>query len=876
HAQGIPLANGDVGNVKWYQFKIPIHSPDLVVGSIQDFKSIRFLRMFFQGFKEPIVCRFATLDLVRGEWRKYSNNEDLLSPGEWIPDDVQSETSFDISAVNIEENGLRIPIHYVTPPGIEREMNLGTTNLTKMNEQSMVLKVTDLIDGDARAAYKTVDFDFRQYKKLKMFVHAEKSKENEYLKYGDLTVFIRIGADFTENFYEYEIPLTFTDWGTSSAEAIWPYSNEFDIDLQELVDVKHERNIKMRESGSTVNLSFPYYSYDGNNRITVCGSPNISDVEAIMIGVRNPKKTDLTGDDDGESKSAEIWVNELRLTDFNKKGGWATTNRIGVNLADLGNVILSGSYSSAGFGSIDKKLNETQKESITQFDIATNLEIGKFFPEKTGIRIPVHFDYSEARITPEYNPLDPDIKLQKDLKSYDSKSQKDSIKRLTLDYTQRKNINFINVRKDKVGASSKPRFYDVENFNVSYSYSEIYHRNIDIEYDLQKTYNGGIGYNFSGNPKNVKPFEKIGFISDNKAFQLIKDFNFYFLPKMFSFRTDMNRVNNEKKLRNKSMADVITFPYYYRTWDWTRVYDLKFDLAKSLTLNFSTNANSYIDEPSGSLNKNDKDYKLKRDTIIDQILSLGTMNRYSQSLGINYNVPINKIPLLDWLTMQAGYQSSYNWTASPQSIQDFMGNTIANNNTKLLSGNLDLVKLYNKIGYLKKINEGKKKTKKDRGKKSKDEPDGNQQDNKDTTKIQDKPEVNYLKLVSDNVLRILMGFRKASISYTENNGTSIPGFMPEPGPLGNDWNKNAPGFGFIFGKQPDGPEYFREWLTTSSRLNTAFITNYNNNLTLRGTFEPIKDLKIEITADRTYAQNFQEYYVADSILGDFKHSNSIE
>ncbi len=896
HAQGIPLPNGEIGNVKWYQFKIPVSQPDKVIGNIQDFKSIRFLRMFFKGFEKPIVTRFATFELVRGEWRKY--NHSLLAPGEYVPNDIQSQTIFDISAVNIEENGKRYPIPYVVPPGIEREINLGTTSLTRLNEQSMVLKVTDLIDGDARGAYKTTDFDFRQYKKLKMFVHAEKLKENEDPEYGDLTVFIRLGSDFTENYYEYEIPLTFTPWGTSASDpyGIWPEANNFDIDLDELVQVKHNRNIKMRTSGTTVSPSFPYVEYQGANKITVLGVPSISDVKAILIGVRNPKQNSLTSsNDDGDPKSAEIWVNELRLSDFNKKGGWAATARVAANLADLGRIVISGNYSTPGFGSIEKKINETQKETISQFDISTDLELGKFFPENSGVRIPLHFDYSELRSNPEYNPLDPDIKLKEDIKSYNLEDKQDSIKKITQDYVQRKNINFINVRKDRTGSARKARIYDFENFDFTYAYSEIYMRNIDVEFDLQKNYSGGFGYNFTTSPKNIKPFNKSKFLSKSGYFALIKDFNFYYLPKALSFRTDMNRLHNQKKYRNKSKGLIPMKTFYVKTWDWNRNYSLKFDLAQSLSLEYSAMANAYIDEPQGNPEKGTSEYKRNKDTIIDEILSFGTINRFTQALIINYNIPVNKIPLFDWINARASYQSNYSWTASPKSIQNQLGNQIENSNTKLLNGEFNLTKLYNKIPYLKKLDESNKRRRSSvsRPRRNIPEPEPDQQN--DTT--ESKPKVNYFKIIGDQILKILTGFKKGSINYTETSGTFIPGFFPQPSAFGNNWNYTpdtsifrdpdvfggsypkslAPGIGFVFGDQRDiRNDAFRYgWISPDTLLNQAYATKFTSSLTMRVTFEPLPDFRVEITADRAYSKNHEEYYRADS-LGRFNSYSPID
>jgi cell surface protein SprA len=864
HAVGIRLPNGTVGDVHWYQFKIPIRDPEKIIGGIQDFQSIRFLRMFMKGFERPMVLRFATLELVRGEWRRY--RYDLLSPGEYIPNDIQSETQFDIAAVNIEENGRRDPIPYVVPPGIEREINLGTTNLQQLNEQSMVLRVTNLIDGDARGAYKTTDFDFREYGKLQMFVHAEWMEQLNSNKDGDLTVFVRIGADLTENYYEYEIPLTFTPWYTSPGdpEAIWPASNSFDIDLQRLVNFKLQRNVALRTPGSGVFLNKPYFAYDGENKVTVLGSPTISDVKSIMIGVRNPKKTSFNTNDDGESKSAEIWVNELRLTDFNKQGGIAATARIKSDLADLGNISLSGLYSTPGYGSLEKKTSERSQEYIRNWDFSTNLQLGKFFPERFGIRIPMHFDYSQAKISPKYNQLDPDIILIEDLKTY-NKYDQDSIKSLNEDFVMRKNLNFINVRKDRVGASSKSNFWDIENFDATYSYSEIFTRNVDIEYHSEKTYRGGLGYNFNSNPKNYKPFSKMKAFR-GKAFALIKDINFTLLPKLFSFRTDMNREYSKRLLRNKSQYDVIIEPTYLKKWDWNRNYDLKWDLASSLRLDYKVDVKAYIDELPGSIEKDDPLYDEKKERVKSQLGQLGSKNLYVHNFSVNYTIPINKFPLLDWLNATARYQTNYKWQASPVSLQLRLGNQIENSNIIQLNGNASLDRLYDKVPFLKKAKESGRNKGRQAGPRT--PPQRKPDPAADTT--QTKPKKNYFKIVGNGFLKILMGVKRVSLSYNQGNGTYLPGFRPEPGIIGNNWGADAPGLGFVFGSQKDirGKAVQNEWISTDTLLNTAYVNKFNEQINFRATVEPFRDFKIEITADRSFSLVHQEYFKADA-NGDF-------
>ncbi len=863
------LANGERRSVTWYQFKIPVRDPDKVVGNIQDFKSIRFLRMFMKDFSEPVVLRFATLELVRGEWRKY--NQAMLEDGEYVVQ--EDESSFNIAAVNIEENGQRDPIPYVLPPGIRRERTVGTTTVNQQNEQSMVLEVCNLEDGFARAAYKTTDFDFRQYGRLKMFVHAEKSNIEDNYKTGDLTAFIRLGADFTENYYEYEVPLEFTEWGTGDRQDIWPEANEIDLLLSKLTDAKMRR-MKLRNEGNTdITNSMAFVVNDGKNRITVKGVPSLSDVKTIMIGVRNPKKTSFDDADDGLEKCAEIWVNELRLTGFDENSGWAATTRIRANLADLGTVTLAGSHSTPGFGSIEENVNERQQENSTQLAFSTNLELGKFFPEESGIKIPMHFDYSESRLRPQYDPMNPDIELNEMLDNTPA-SARDSILNRSEDLTVRKNINFMNVRKEKVGGGTgKPMPWDIENFNVSYAYSEVSKRSIDIEYDITKQYQGGLGYNFNTNPEPVTPLKSVSFLQ-GEWFKPLREFNFNYLPQMFSFRTEMNREYNERLLRSKSIGDVKLEPTYLKNWDWRRIYNLQYNLTRSIKIDYSANANAFIDEPPGVIDRDADNYSAIQDTIRQELFNFGTIDRYNQTLNATYKVPIDKIPAFDWTSLQARYSANYTWQASAQSVQERLGNSIENSNNIQLNGNFRLSKLYDKIGYLEEL--GKTSRRRSRGGPG---GRGNPRNRSQEEQEQDSTKKNQIfKKILDNTLMILTGIKDASINYNETNGTLLPGFMPEPTMVGNRLDDMAPGLGFVFGSQKDirYKAARNGWITYDTLLNNPYMTKNNKNLTYRVRIEPYRDFRIELTGNQTESMSHTSYFKAgaDSTFASFSPQES--
>ncbi len=699
--------DGTKSSVDWYQFRIPINDWESKVGPIQDFKTIRFMRMYLTGFDESVILRFAKLDLVRGEWRRYQfpltqGGEDLSSP-------EPRQGILDVSAVNIEENAGKIPVNYVLPPGIDRVIDPTNPQLRQLNEQSILMKVQDLDDGDARAVFKNIYLDIRQYKKLKMEVHAEAIEDCGILDDDDLVAFIRVGSDYKDNYYEYEVPLKVTPPGRydndlyEDRRIVWPSENRFEIQLSIFQDVKQSRNDQMRVLNSTVYYNTVYSIIDGKgNRVSVKGNPNLSNVRTIMLGIRNPKAGDNPAEDDGMPKCGEIWLNELRLTDFNQEGGWAANGRMTAKLADLGTVTMAGNTSTPGFGSIEKKVNERSKEQVLQYDISSNLELGKFFPENSGVTIPMFIGFSESVINPQYNPLDPDIPLQSALRNAETKKEKKKIKETAQDYTKRKSINFTNVRKQKLQGT--PRVYDLANFTLSYSYSEIFSRNINTEYDVQKKQRGALNYNFNTRPLNVQPFARAN-IFTAPSLRILKDMNFYFYPSRFSFRTDLNRNYGERKIRNLANPDFKIDTIVSKNFLWNRYYDVKFDLTRALKIDFSATNTSRIDEPAGVYRKDHGDYEQKRDSLWREILTGGRNTRYTHNLNVSYTVPINKIPLLNWLTLNARYGATYTWDVGPVTADTIdLGNVLKNSNNFQLNGQMNMTNLYNKVGYLKEVN----------------------------------------------------------------------------------------------------------------------------------------------------------------------------
>ncbi len=851
----VDSTQGPSFGTRWIQFKIPIQNYSEKVGTIEDFKSIRFLRTFLTGFEDPIVCRFASFELVRGEWRRYLND---LSTGT-EQSFVNNFTQFDISVVNYEENAHRSPVPYNLPPGIERETMYGATSFTQQNEQAMVLKIRDLEDGDARAAFKNVTMDMRNYEKIEMYAHAESIEEYGLLN-DSLHLFLRVGSDYINNYYEYSIPLKTTDWYVSkeNREAIWPIENRIDLPLTLLQSVKQERN----------NLDFPFdsvYTYLENSgrAVSIVGNPNLGNIKTIMLGVRNPIETNAQN---GESQSGEIWVNELRLTGFNEKGGWAARTQVRLRLADFANIAFAGSISTVGFGSLEKNISERNLEDSRRYNLTASVELGQLFSPESNVRFPMYVSVSESKDSPQYNPLDPDILLATSLDVAEKEGgqiARDSLERIVQDYTKIKSINFTNVRKERPAGKNNSKIYDLENFSLSYSYNEVNSSNINTEYLIRKDHMGGVGYNFNTTPKNIKPFSKAKLLKKGKYLRLIKDFNFYYLPKQFSFRTDFNKSYLESKMRNTSGLDLDLPAMYSKLFTMSRIYNMKYDITRSIKLNFSARNQSIVDEPYGKIETREQ-----RDSIWSNILSLGRPTDYHHNFDIRYTVPISKIPILSWINSSINYDADYDWRSSSLAAQSY-GNTIQNNNSIKLNTQFNLTSLYNKVPFLKKaLSNNNSKTR---------VPTRNSIKNIDGDDSVDEDLDQKFKILN-HIAKGLFSVKNFSISYTESNGTLLPGFLPETQFFGlnNPFSAPAPTLGFVLGSQSDIRMNAANngWLTTDTLLNYLYTQTFSNNLNLRATVEPVSRFKIMFTGSRRYSENENEYFrntSADLLNPVFEH-----
>ncbi len=861
--------------VNWYQFKIPIASPTSKVNGIQDFRSIRFIRMFMNNFSEEVTLRFARLELIRGEWRPYLR--EMWTPGDYIQDE-ESGTIFNIGAVNIEEND-----NYMVPPGINRQVNIQTQNLARLNEQSMVLEVCNLKDGDARAAFRNTSFDVLSYKKLRMFVHAHETDPSKPLNDNDLTCFVRLGTDFENNYYEYEVPIKVSPFGSGAADDVWPEANNVIIDFDKIRSLKVTRPGGLATGGTT-----PYTVPDPDDpsrRITIVGNPSLSDIKTIMIGVRNPWKDDPTHQwqpDDGLEKCAEVWVNELRLTDFDDFGGWAAQGRVTAQLADFANVAMSGGISTPGFGSIEKRISDRQRETIKSFDASATVQLGKFFGSNSGVTLPMYVGYGDMIIDPMFDPLNPDI-LMKNLKAEDLERARN----ISRDYTQRKSINFTNVRINKKREGAKPHFWDIGNWSYTFSYSQTYKRDINTEFNTFKDYRTNLNYAYSPNSKPWKPFSKIKFIRKSKWLKLVKDFNLYTKPKSISIRTNIDRTYNESQIRGNYNA--LTLPQFYKTFNWNRGYDIKYDITKALKVDFSASNNAIIAENEKWVNQDwyPDQYQNFKDTVSQSIRNWGTTMQYGHGLNVSYQLPLNKFPLTDWINVSTKYSVAYDWTRAPLA-QAELGNTVQNSRKVNWNGQANLVNLYNKIPYFKKVNRKYGRGRSNSARRQIKKPSLKKPSGSDEPEEEEEKEFK----VFEQLARVIMMLKNVNMTYSTTDGVLLPGYTPSTNIVGMSPGFNAPGLEFILGGYQrydllgdttgnDFAQYVADnnWMirdSNSQRLNTQYTNNHAQNMTGKATIEPIGGIRIDLNLNRNMSVNRTDNFRWNDSLSMYQHQNPME
>lgn len=855
----IPGASyGETTPARWIQFKIPVAQFESKIGPISDFKSIRFMRMFLTGFEDEITVRFGSLDLVRGEWRRYLNT---LDPLETTDQNNLDTTDFDVQAVNIQENSQRSPIKYVSPPGVVLEQLYNNNTVIPQNEQALALRVsgTGLEPGDARAVFKNVSVDMRQFKKLRMFLHAEAlPADGMPLNTNEMIGFIRFGNDFTENFYQIEVPLYVSAPGSGTPELVWPTANDIDLPLDLLTQLKvisrthtflpGEILYRVEDPANPINL-----------KIGVRGNPNFGMVRTLMVGVKN--NTLIGKNADGipftpRDIKGEAWFNELRLSDMDNKGGMAAVINFDTNLADFATISATGKMSTIGFGTLEQGTNERSREDIQQYNIVTNFSLGKLLPKKWGLNLPFNYAIGEETITPQYDPFNQDLKLQQLLDNTFNQAEKDNIRDRAIDYTKRKSINFIGLKRER-GEKQKPHIYDPENVTLSYSYNEVARHNYEIDKFIDQQVNTTADYAFAFQPKPLEPFKKSKFLKKSEYWKLLSDFNFNYLPTNISFSSSIIRQYNKQQFRQVEVEGIALDPLYRRNYLFNYQYGFNYSLTKGLKVNYTAATNNIVRNYLNENNEPINDVSLWTD-----YWNVGQANHHTQQFVLNYDLPINKLPIFNFVKSTYSYTGDYSWQQASIALANIeiegvrynLGNTVQNAGSHKLNTAFNMDSFYKYIGLTKS------------NKKAAPKPGtGPPKPGEKIVNTANTAASSGGNLFLNSFVGVLTSVKNLQLNYTQNSGTVLPGFTPGMGFFGT----SKPTLGFLFGSQDDirFEAAKNGWLTNYPDFNQNFTQISNKTLNFTANMDLFPDFKIDLTADRTFVNNYSEQY--DVSNGDY-------
>lgn len=840
--------NGQSADVKWYLFRIPVSNFDKSEGTheLSVLNNVRFARLMLTGFEQTSTLRFATMDLVRSDWRKYPNKiSSIIVPQFDEGTGSVEDPNFQVGSVNIEENALNRP-PYVLPPGIDRQVLSGNAGAQRQNEASLYMSVKGL-KGEARGVFKNTTLDMRRYKKLKLFVHAHTNERDgdDGLMDPKTKFFIRFGTDATDNYYEYESSLQLTKSTATAPMEIWPMENNVEFEVQDFVDAKIRRD----KSGVKITDRIQDLVYNvPNKNIYIKGRPSLGNITTIMIGIRNADRE--------KAIDRILWVNEIRLSEIENDGGYAGNASLNFNLGDFATVNTNASYTSVGFGNIDSKPAERNQSTQSAFSINTAINVDKFLPEKTGVKIPLNYSYSQTIEDPKYNPLDTDVEFSK-------APNRDQLKKVARTYTQQRSIGVVNMRKERVNPNKKPKFYDIENVSVTAIYNDDYFRDIYTKRNYRQYLRGFVDYNYTFKPWVVKPFNKM--ISDTaksaKYLRWVKEFNINPIPTRLSFRTEIDRNYNELEFRNVEALlsgnaggdfDAIRNRNFFFGWQ----YGLGFNFTKSLKLE--------INSATRTLNDNLDANLMDSKSIFGNVFRSGRPVLYNHRVQLNYKLPFQYLPYLDFIEAEAGYGFTYNWNARSTSLLNFvepgtnrpvsLGSVGQNTNVIMATASADLPKFFGQFKYFKNINA--------KLQKRKQEMDSL---NNVYTKQWDKNRYRYKKYKFKNRLSIpqsaaffLTSFKQLNVTYNENNGTVLPGLISAPNWYGYGQTLGGPTMGFLLGSQADIRRTVMEngWVSDSPYMTDPYVRMSTKELRADLQMMPLNDFRIDLNVLHTYNSNF--------------------
>ena len=595
---------GEVGD-GWYKIRVPVRDYTRHVGDIDDFNRIEAMRLWTRGHEVPMTLRMAEFELVGSQWRASERvaAEDTL---------VEGPAELRVSSINNEENPTYIP-----PLGaiIGRDRtSRGAQQLAR--EQSMVVSVSDLTPNTQRGVFQSYSqgLDLLRYSNIRMYAHIHGSSSSRIerdLIEDNARLFVRFGSNETDDYYEYEQPLTASRIpdGTNSRTELWPQENEMNVPVSALNQLKVTRDA----AGASMDSVFTNVDEEGTvlvptpdspdgTRLNIKGNPSLNAVNNVVIGVRHK------GEDNRPLNEVTLWVDELRVSGYDEEGGWAALGEADIDLADFGRVSARFNRQTDGFGSLSSTLTEREQGDSENWSVRTDMNMDRFLPARHGWRMPLTLEMRSNTSTPRFDPNRGDVQIgeieaqiDEDPSLTDSqRSQaRDSLRTSVQTFNLNRSLTF---SLDKSGSESRLLRYTIDalSFNISYSDSE--GRSPRQRLDNSWQWSSAFDYNTSfGRERTIRP---LPFLEDIPILGRLGRLEWNYIPESASFNTSARRSFSEQRARptdlrpaETRLPDRIDNPFRENhRFTHTRGISLQYNPFSFLTTSFSTNTEQNLDD----------------------------------------------------------------------------------------------------------------------------------------------------------------------------------------------------------------------------------------------------------------------------------------
>ncbi|GAB5518300.1 MAG: hypothetical protein RhofKO_05510 [Rhodothermales bacterium] len=587
------VTNSEGVGTGWFQIRVPIRNFTRRVGTINDFSVVENLRLWMTGIDAPITVRFASLELVGSQWRQ---SDKLIAERERPGDLSTADTRVSISSINNEENS----DIYETPTGAVISLNRTVTGQQlRAREQAMVMRVENLPPNRQRAIFKTYNqgLDLLRYGNLRMFVHMNGQLADGRMlselpddeARSKVKLFVRLGANETNDYYEYEQPLSPSNpTQIANNDDLWqtnqPVGDGFEdlnsvhIVLGALNQLKFARD----QRGVPQDSVFWSASDDGElvggdvpnatefappgTRLAIKGNASLNKINTIIIGLRNP--ADSTSIDlEDQLEDVTIWVNELRTTNYDETNGWAAVANANFQLADLGRIRASYQAQTDGFGGLASTLGERDQNNIQNWSLATDVNVDKLLPERQGWSIPVSVQVQSNTNTPRFSPDRGDVRLSEITDQIRSDSTLDNRDQLADDVIQSAQTHTytrsFNTRLSKSGSRSPVLEKTLDGITFNYSFTDTDSRSPQQRERDSWRWNTGLQYRLQLDASTLRPF---WFMDDIPILKTLGGLRFNYLPQQVSMSGTASRNYSQTQERARALTqdpeipDIAEFP----------------------------------------------------------------------------------------------------------------------------------------------------------------------------------------------------------------------------------------------------------------------------------------------------------------------------